>query len=550
MKQKNNNNSNILHILYGFLGFSALMLSTNPAFANADLSDIGRWITASLTNTPALISGFSYLMGILFSTIAVLKTKGHVEDSRSTKLWEPMAYGLTGGMFLTMPTIYEMVLNTIDPVQAGFGAGNNMITNASGVLGGLNIPFLQETFSEIMENITNSVEDIPTYIGNLSYLLGLIILMSAVFTIREHIEDPKNVSTRQYVRKFLLAGALFTLPTIMTALWQTVSGGNDGNGIAAVQMTAVMGGINNQSGVGCLAGGGLSGIIAALVNGQHLGLAICNVFRATQGFPAFLTGIAYLFGTILTVWGLMKLNDHVQDPSRTQLWDPLSKLLVAGLMFALPLVVTIAYNTVASFSIPGERLNTGFLDGGIAPGGGLDSMLVSLMQSVFGPMNTIIVWFGLMAGFIFVFIGISRLLKSQQDGAKGPTGIGTMMTFITGGLLLSFSPFVASVSTSVFGDRVSETEGILVYTAGITDLTHIHAVIAAVTRFVMIIGIISIMRGVFIVRSISEGSGQASMMAGLTHIIGGGIAVNLGPAINYLSGSLGLTGLGVGVAFN
>jgi hypothetical protein len=531
-----------------------LLAGTGHAQANADISDIGRYITASLQDTPALVSGFAYLLGILFGVIAILKTKGHVEDPRSTKLWEPLAYGLVAGMMLALPTVIEMVINTIAGDAGNSVDNDTFFTQFSSIMGDLTIPGIGD-LNVIMKNILDSVQDIPLLVGSIAYLLGLITIMSAVITIKDHIEDPKNVPARHYVRKFLLAGALFALPTIVAALLQTVSGGTQGNGLASGYITLMASGVNTESGIGCIGfGGQAAGAVQAVAGllgiggGPTLGTAICNLFRATQGFPAFLTALAYLFGVFLVVWGLIKLNEHIQEPSRTQIWDGLSKLLVAGLLFALPLIVTVAFNTVMNATIP--HTNTGFNEAGVQ-GGGLDAMMVSLMQNVFGPLTTLINWFGILAGFVFVFIGVTRLLKSSQEGAKGPGGIGTMMTFVTGGLLLSFSPILANLTTSLIGVSMTQTQGELLYTAGMNaaEVAHANAVIAAVVRFVMLLGFISVMRGIFIMRSISEGNSQASMMAGLTHIVGGGIAVNLGPFVNMMQNTLGLSGMGVGVSF-
>jgi hypothetical protein len=74
---------------------------------------------------------------------------------------------------------------------------------------------------------------------------------------------------------------------------------------------------------------------------------------------------------------------------------------------------------------------------------------------------------------------------------------------------------------------------------------HVQAVITAVIAFVFIIGWVSFIRGFFIIRNVAEGTGQASMMAGLTHVFGGAIAVNLGPMMNAVQATLGLDGFGV-----
>jgi len=70
-------------------------------------------------------------------------------------------------------------------------------------------------------------------------------------------------------------------------------------------------------------------------------------------------------------------------------------------------------------------------------------------------------------------------------------------------------------------------------------------VITSVLKFVILIGLISFVRGLFIIRSVAEGNQQASMMAGVTHIVAGSVAVNLGPLINAVQTTLGITAYGI-----
>ena len=184
-------------------------------------------------------------------------------------------------------------------------------------------------------------------------------------------------------------------------------------------------------------------------------------------------------------------------------------------------------------------------------------MLTNLMNDILGPVALIIEWFGIVAGFTLVFIGITRLMKSTQEGAKGPTGMGTILTFLVGGALLAFSPILTAASGSVFANPLTLTNGgaggggYLVYTAGMetAEIARANAVIGAAIKFILVLGMISVMRGIFMLREIGEGSQQASMMGTLTHIIGGAIAVNLGPMLTAVQSTLGIDALGVGLAF-
>ena len=50
------------------------------------------------------------------------------------------------------------------------------------------------------------------------------------------------------------------------------------------------------------------------------------------------------------------------------------------------------------------------------------------------------------------------------------------------------------------------------------------------------------MRGMFMLREVAEGGQNASMMATLTHIIGGTVAINIIPFLSAVQTTLGISG--------
>ena len=169
------------------------------------------------------------------------------------------------------------------------------------------------------------------------------------------------------------------------------------------------------------------------------------------------------------------------------------------------------------------------------------------MQDILGPTHIALNFFSYVAGMIFIMIGISRLIKSSQEGARGPGGIGTFGTFVVGGLLLSATTILRAFSSSLFGSPITYTYATLNYTAGMTkvETDALYNVIAAVLQFLIVLGMISFVRGMFIMRDVAEGSSNASTMSGVTHLIGGALAVNMGPFLNAIQETLGITAFGV-----
>lgn len=268
-----------------------------------------------------------------------------------------------------------------------------------------------------------------------------------------------------------------------------------------------------------------------------------SVRENTSLLPGLFSGFSYLAGLVFGFLAILKTKDHVENPNQTPIWDPMKRTLAAGAFFALPTVVRVVVATV------GGADGDGYAAGGFngeSSGAGLDAMIVNLMKNIFVPSQWLFGWFGYLAGIVLVLVGISRLLKSEQDGPRGPTGIGTIMTFIVAGCLFSLNAMIAFFSETLFGTATMANNGVLKYASGLGgSAAHAHAVISAIVAFSIVIGWISLIRGFFILRGVSEGNSQASMMAAITHLIGGVLAINLGAIINAVQKTLGITDYGI-----
>ncbi len=502
----------------GIVGALDGNLSFNEIFAN---------IVYAMSNTPLLVYAFAYLIGIIMLVSAILKLKEHVEDQNKAPMRTVAARFIISGALLTLPSVFNAMAEAISP---GYEAISfiDIIGNVISIANFANEAAIANSgdANQVFTNILSSTSGFPALMSSLAYFLGLVIGIGAVFKLKEHVEDERT-PLKEAVIRFIVAGALIALPLIFASMYAAITG-----------FSALLAAFGNAE----------ANLAACSADGSGLGGVMCRLFHSTRGFPVFLTTIAYFSATAIGFWAVLQFQEHVTNPQQTKLWDPFSKMLVAGGLFGLPTIVTTATTSVVSGI--DDNTNTGFNDAEAATTG-LDGMLSNLMTDVFVPFISLMNWFGILAGFILIFIGITRLMKSAQEGAKGPGGIGTIMTFVAGGALISFSPMISVFVDSVFGSSVSQTYASLAYTGGMdeTAIARSNTVIAAIMRFVLLLGLVSIMRGIFIVRGVSEGNSQASMMAGMTHIVGGAIAVNLGGFIQIIQTTLGITtyGLEIGV---
>ena len=71
-----------------------------------------------------------------------------------------------------------------------------------------------------------------------------------------------------------------------------------------------------------------------------------NMTVSVQQIPGLLTGLAYMFGILLGVLGILKIKDHVENPNQTPLKDGAIRLAAGGALFALPIIYESMRETV------------------------------------------------------------------------------------------------------------------------------------------------------------------------------------------------------------
>ena len=82
--------------------------------------------------------------------------------------------------------------------------------------------------------------------------------------------------------------------------------------------------------------------------GNNFGSIAGNINTSIASLPGLLTGLAYMFGILLGVLGIMKIKDHVENPTQTPLKDGAVRLAAGGALFALPIMFEAMFETVGS----------------------------------------------------------------------------------------------------------------------------------------------------------------------------------------------------------
>lgn len=86
--------------------------------------------------------------------------------------------------------------------------------------------------------------------------------------------------------------------------------------------------------------------------GQDFSDIARNVSQSIEELPGLLSGVAYLIGLILAVLGVLKVKDHVENPTQTPLKDGTIRLVAGGALFGLPIVLEAMENTIGLSTAP------------------------------------------------------------------------------------------------------------------------------------------------------------------------------------------------------
>ena len=522
-----------------FLGVLFYIIFSNNAYAQ-DINEIAENISDSSSALPGFIAALSYISGTIFGIIAIFKAIDHVNNPTQTPLRVPIIRFLIGGALFALPIIIEAAITTING-----GAVTNFSSFEGSISGVMSLTayLTPGNFNSILNSIVFSTSQLPALVTVTSYLLALILTVSALYKTRDHVDDPDRAPLKDAVIRYLTAGALFALPTVFEAMYTTINGTGLGvTGTASLIASGVSFFYSTETVSGeCL-----------LVGANTVGEVVCNTMTSAMGLPEFLALLSYMIGLVFGLWAILKIRDHVNNPSQTSLWEGVSRLLAGGAFFALPVVtMALKYSVTPNALVVATAAgtNTGFNETipDCTTSNSLDEAMICFMSDILGPSHVLLNFFSFVAGMIFIMIGVSRLTKTAQEGARGPGGLGTITTFVIGGLLMSATTILRALSTSFFDSPITVTDAQLTYTTGmsVTETAAVHNVVSAVLKFMMIIGMVSFVRGIFIMRDVAEGSQQASTMAGITHIMGGALAVNLGPLLNAVQQTLGITAFGV-----
>jgi len=93
---------------------------------------------------------------------------------------------------------------------------------------------------------------------------------------------------------------------------------------------------------------GVQSASATGTGGNDFNQIVDNIEGSISGIPGLISGISYMMGILLGVLGILKIKDHVENPTSAKLQDGAIRLAAGGGLFALPIVYEAMRNTIGA----------------------------------------------------------------------------------------------------------------------------------------------------------------------------------------------------------
>ena len=166
----------------------------------------------------------------------------------------------------------------------------------------------------------------------------------------------------------------------------------------------------------------------------------------------------------------------------------------------------------------------------------LGDALISLVRDLDPALMGLIAAACYLLGLVAFVQGAARLLRLSEDRFHGPSAAGTALCFLVCLVMVSVPSWLSAGGESLFGEG----------TAASASLGHgdrgadYDALLGAVLTIVGWVGLLSFLRGVFVLRAAADGVAGASAGRAAMHMLGGVCAWHAESLIGAVQTSLGI----------
>ncbi len=295
----------------------------------------------------------------------------------------------------------------------------------------------------------------------------------------------------------------------------------------------------------------------AFAQSATFGEILCNAFDNAKPFGNVFAIIAYMAGVLAAVKGVYHLKLHVDSPQNNKIGVGLMYLAGAMGLLALPSAIGVIQHSIygTSVTLSGslqDQMSCG-TPGNVTTTTGLDEAMTQFITNFKQPLMSVASVTAILAGLFMIVHGLIKASKYGTDPrAYSMHSILTNLGF--GAVLMTIGNMMNVIVSSIFGhDKASSASGAdslnwtnfnALFGGNAADLERFQLAVKAALTFVQVIGVIAFVRGWLILKKAVEGSGNASLAQGLTHIIGGVLAINIFEFLTIMDHTFGLNLLG------
>lgn len=277
-----------------------------------------------------------------------------------------------------------------------------------------------------------------------------------------------------------------------------------------------------------------------------LGQITCNLYDNLRPFMPFFSAVAYIGGAVLGIKGALLFKKHAENPNDSQIVKGIAHWIAAGALLSLPAAAEMFQ---ASLGLTMTNTGTTGCDP-TAPAtqaAQLDQMMENFVNNIYQPMISTLSVLCYVIGIFLICRGLVRSSKVGTDPRAASTH-GIVVNFVVGAILCTLGGMMDTMLTTVFAtasitpfEELINWSNIVGTDSGI-NTEAADRTVKAILMFVQIVGAIAFIRGWLIVKNAIEGTGQATVPQGITHVIGGTMAFNIGAMLQIFDRTFG-TGL-------
>lgn len=273
-----------------------------------------------------------------------------------------------------------------------------------------------------------------------------------------------------------------------------------------------------------------------------MGDMFCNMQFELGGAEDLLSAVAYISGIAFLGQGVQMLIRYHDNPQSTPLHHPLTRIGGGSALIAAPSVATAIVDSLFAVNggggllvcVPGQPTPT-------QNGTGLDTLVTNLILNIKDPLTFFISVIAILIGTYMIVHGLIKASKYGIDPREHSVGK-IVANLLVGAILLVVGQSSDTLMNTLFGFGGPVDSSVVTQWAIVQQLnagTQFVTAIQAAILFFELIGMIAFVRGWMIIKKAAEGSGQATMAQGITHVFGGVLAMNLFGFLEVMDATFG-----------